>query len=102
VTASPIPLGMLWAVNILLAGISSALLAILLVIYGRNAAQIRSRFAIGLIVFAVLFLVQNLAGMWIYMSMNDSAMGPNVAVPMLVLNATEMGALGTLVAISWE
>lgn len=95
-------LGMLWAVNILLAGISSAFLAILLVIYGRNAAQIRSKFAIGLIVFAAMFLLQNLAGMWIYMSMNDSLMGPSVAVPMLVLNATEMGALGTLVAISWE
>jgi hypothetical protein len=93
---------MLWAVNILLAGISSAILAILLVIYGRNAAQVRSRFAIGLIVFAVLFLVQNLAGIWIYMAMNDALMGSGVAVPMLVLNATEMGALGTLVAISWE
>jgi dipeptide/tripeptide permease len=96
------PLGMFWALNILLAGISSALLAVLLVIYGRNAAQIRSKFAIGLIVFAALFLVQNLAGMWIYMSMNDALLGANVAVPMLVLNATETGALGTLVAISWE
>jgi dipeptide/tripeptide permease len=90
------------ALNILLAGISSSLLAVLLVIYGRNAAQIRSKFAIGLIVFAALFLVQNLAGMWIYMSMNDALLGANVAVPMLVLNATETGALGTLVAISWE
>ena len=95
-------LGMLWALNILLAGISSALLAILLVIYGKNAAHVRSRFAIGLIIFAALFLAQNLAGMLIYMSMNDASMGPGVAVPMLVLNATEMGALGTLVAISWE
>jgi dipeptide/tripeptide permease len=93
---------MFWALNILLAGISSSLLAVLLVIYGRNAAQIRSKFAIGLIVFAALFLVQNLAGMWIYMSMNDALLGANVAVPMLVLNATETGALGTLVAISWE
>ena len=96
------PLGMFWALNILFAGISSALLAVLLVIYGRNAAQIRSKFAIGLIVFAALFLVQNLAGMWIYMSMNDAPLGANVAVPMLVLNATETAALGTLVAISWE
>ncbi len=96
------PLGMFWALNILFAGISSALLAVLLVIYGRNAAQIRSKFAIGLIVFAALFLVQNLAGMWIYMSMNDALLGANVAVPMLVLNATETGALATLVAISWE
>ena len=95
-------LGMLWAVNIALAGVSSALLAVLLFVYGRNARHIRSRFAIGLVIFAALFLVQNLAGAWIYMSLNDAKMGANVALPMLVLNAIETGALGTLVAISWE
>ena len=98
----PMALGMLWALNIVFAGISSALLGLLLFVYGRNAAQIRSKFAIGLVVFAALFLFQNVAGMWIYMSMNDASMGAGVALPMLVLNAMETGALGTLVAISWD
>src|SRR5437016_8664104 len=96
-------LGMLWALNIVFAGISSALLGLLLFVYGRNAAQIRSKFAIGLVVFAALFLIQNVAGMWIYMSMNeDPRLGAVVALPMLVLNAMETGALGTLVAITWD
>jgi len=96
-------LGMFWALNILFAGISSVLLAVLLFVYLRNARQIRSKFAIGLVVFAALFLIQNVAGMWIYMSMNENpSLGAGVAVPMLVLNAMETGALGTLVAISWD
>ena len=96
-------LGMFWALNILFAAISSALLAVLLFVYLRNARQIRSKFAIGLVVFAALFLIQNVAGMWIYMSMNeDPRLGAGVALPMLVLNAMETGALGTLVAISWD
>ena len=96
-------LGMFWALNILFAGISSALLAILLVVYLRNARHIRSKFAIGLVVFAALFLIQNVAGMWFYMVMNeDPSLGARVALPMLVLNAMETGALCTLVAISWD
>ena len=95
-------LGTFWALNIALAGVSAAILAVLVYVYGRNARHIRSKFTLGLLLFAALFLIQNLAGMWIYMSMNDALLGANVAVPMLVLNATETGALGTLVAISWE
>ncbi len=95
-------LGTFWALNIAVAGVSAALLAALLYVYGRNARQIRSTFALGLVLFAALFLVQNLAGMWIYMSMNDAGMKADVAVPMLVLNVTETGALATLVAISWD
>ncbi len=95
-------LGMFWALNIALAATSATLLAILLYVYCRNATQIRSKFALGLVLFAALFLVQNLAGMWIYMSMNDAGMRGEIAIPMLVLNATETGALGTLVAITWD
>jgi len=95
-------LGMFWALNLTFAGISSALLGLLLYVYGKNATQIRSKFTIGLVLFAALFLVQNVAGMWIYMAMNDASMGASVALPMLVLNVTETGALGTLLAITWD
>src|SRR2546427_13199117 len=96
-------LGMFWALNILFAGISSVLLAVLLFVYLRNARQIRSKFAIGLVVFAALFLIQNVAGMWIYMSMNENpSLGAGGAVPMLALNAMDTRGRGTPVAISWE
>ena len=40
-------LGMFWALNLTFAGISSALLGLLLYVYGKNATQIRSKFTIG-------------------------------------------------------
>jgi|SRR6266545_3965377 len=95
-------LGLVWALNIVLAGVSAVLLVALLYVYGRNARQVRSKFTLGLVVFALLFLVQNLAGMWIYLAMNDAGMKGDVAVPMLLLNVTETGALGTLAAITWD
>ena|SRR2546425_4548694 len=95
-------LGTFWALNIAFAAISAALLVALLYIYGRNATQIKSKFTVGLVLFAVLFLVQNVAGMWIYLSMNNAGMKADVAVPMLLLNVTETGALVALVAITWD
>ena len=95
-------LGTFWALNIAFAAISAALLVTLLYVYGRNATQIKSKFTVGLVLFAVLFLVQNVAGMWIYLEMANASKGADVAVPMLLLNATETGALGALVAITWD
>ncbi len=95
-------LGMFWALNIALAGVNAAILAALLYVYGRNARRIRSRFTLGLVLFAALFLAQNLAGMWIYMSMNNAGEAADVALPMLLLNATEMGGLAALAVVTWD
>ncbi len=95
-------LGMFWALNIAFAGISAAILGALLYVYGRNARQIRSRFTLGLVLFAALFLIQNVAGMWIYMTMNDAGMRGDVAIPMLVLNVTGMGGLSALAIVTWD
>ncbi|HEY4704344.1 MAG TPA: hypothetical protein VII27_01225 [Thermoplasmata archaeon] len=95
-------LGTFWALNVALAGVSAAILAALLYVYGRNARHIRSKFTLGLVLFAALLLIQNVAGMWIYMSMNDAGMKADVAVPMLVLNVTEMGGLAALAMVTWD
>lgn len=94
-------MGMLWMLNIVFAGACVALLAILLYVYGKNATQIRSKFTIGLVVFAILFLVENVAGLWAYFTMSATS-GAEVALPMLLLNAMETGALATLVVITWD
>ncbi len=94
-------MGMLWILNVVFAGACVALLAVLLYVYGRNASQIRSKFTIGLVVFAVLFLVENVVGLWAYFTMSTVS-GAEVALPMLVLNAMETGALATLVVITWD
>ena len=94
-------MGMLWILNIVFAVVCVALLAILLYVYGRNASQIHSKFALGLVVFAVLFLVENVVGLWAYFTMS-AVSGAEVALPMLLLNAMETGALATLVVITWD
>jgi len=95
-------LGLFWALNIAFAAVSAVLLVALLTVYGRNASQIKSKFTLGLVLFAVLLLVENVMGMWVYMSMNNASEGPNVAIPMLVLNVAETGALATLFVITWD
>ena len=49
-----------WALSIAIAAVSSVLLLGLLSVYVRNHRALRSPFTLGLIFFAVLFLVQNL------------------------------------------
>src|SRR3989442_9676369 len=72
-----------------LAVASIVLLLGLLYIYVANYRSLRSPFSVGLIVFATLFLLENLAAMYFYVAMNDSNIGASVAIPMLVLNAAE-------------
>jgi len=85
-----------------LAVASIALLLGLLYIYVGNYRSLRSPFSIGLIVFATLFLLENLAAMYFYVAMNDSNIGASVAVPMLVLNAVELVGCATLFFVSWR
>src|SRR2546426_3421123 len=94
-------LGTFWALNIAFAAVSAAILVALLYIYGRNATQIKSKFTVGLVLFAVLFLVQNVAGVWIYLSMNNAGMKADVAGPMLLLKLPQTGAPRAPLAITW-
>lgn len=94
-------LGLLWALNIVFAGVTAALLVALLYVYWNNVKEIRSRFTVGLFLFAILFLAQSVVGIWAYVAMNDAGHGADVAFPMLLLNATGLGAIATLVAITW-
>ncbi len=94
-------MGMFWALNLVFAGACIVLLVLLLYVYGKNASQIPSKFTLGLLVFALLFLVENVAGIWAYLTMSATT-GEEIAVPMLVLNAAEMGALATLVFVTWD
>lgn len=79
-----------------------ALLALLLVVYGRNLRQVRSPFAVGLVLFALLFLVENLVEIVSYLRMDAQGVGAEVALPMLYLGFVEAVAFGVLLYISWE
>jgi len=97
-----VALGLFWTVNIIVAAASAALLAGLVYVYARNVRQIRSPFTVGLLVFGVLFLVQNLVAIAVYTMMNDAGMGPAVAVPMLVLNGAEFVGFAALFFVTWR
>ncbi|TMA06914.1 MAG: hypothetical protein E6J93_00545 [Methanobacteriota archaeon] len=93
--------GTFWMIDLVLAGASIAVLIGLLYIYVGNYRGLRSPFSAGLIVFAALFLVENLAAMYFYVAMSEWA-GAGVAVPMLALNAAELVGFATLLYVSWR
>ena len=97
-----VALGMLWLIDVLLAAASIGVLVSLLYVYGTNFRSVRSPFALGLIVFAALFLLGNLAAIYFYVELNNAQQGASVATPMLVLNAAELLGFATLFYISWR
>ena len=99
-------LGTLWMIDVVLAAASIVVLALLLFIYRSNFRSLRSPLSFGLIVFAVLFLLENLAAMYFYFSWSDSLSTSGyagaVAMPMLILNAVELVGFSTLLLVSWR
>lgn len=97
---------MLWMIDLVLAVASAGVLVGLLYIYGSNFRSVRSPLSVGLIVFAALFLVGNVAAMLFYLSLNDrlsgTGFGADVAMPMLVLNVLELAGFATLFYVSWR
>src|SRR5207247_9075266 len=93
-------LGTLWMIDLGLAAASIVVLALLLVIYRSNFRSLQSPLSFGLIVFAALFLLENLAAMYFYLSCNDSlstsGYAGSVAMPMPILNTVATVALPTL------
>jgi hypothetical protein len=91
----------LWEMNIYVGSVSVALLIVLSFIYGRNLRRVRSPFALGLLMFALLFLVENVVAIFSYMDLWGQGFGPEVALPMLYLNLAEVAAFSVLAVISW-
>ena len=93
-------------IDVILAGASIAVLAGLLYLYGTNFRTLRSPLSLGLLVFATLFLVGNVAALLFYLSLNDrlagTGLGADVAMPMLVLNTVELVGFATLFYVSWR
>jgi len=92
----------LWAIDLALAGASIALLIALLYVYANNYRQLRSPFALGLVLFAALFIIENAAAMFFYVDMNNAGEGANIALPMLALNAAELIGFAALFYVTWR
>jgi len=91
-----------WIVNMVVSAISIIVLAGLLLVYANNFRSIKSTFSVGLVLFAILFLVQNIAAIALYLSMATQDYGLAVAMPMLALNIAELTGFGVLFWISWQ
>ncbi|MFA5895504.1 MAG: hypothetical protein WC985_01185 [Thermoplasmata archaeon] len=95
-------MGLFWALSIAIAAVSSVLLLGLLSVYVRNHRELRSPFTLGLIFFAVLFLVQNLGSIYFYYLMNEWGEGPGMGIPMFALGAAELVGVAALFYVTWR
>jgi hypothetical protein len=100
--ADPLALGLWWTIDLVLAAASAGVLVGLLYIYGQNFRSLRSPLSLGLILFAVLFIAENLAAIYFYVSMDASGVGAGIALPLLALNGVELVGFATLFYVSWR
>ena len=94
-------MAMLMSFTTILASISTLLLAGLLYVYIKNLKNIKSKFTIGLLVFALLFLLQNLVSLYYYLTMMKYY-SPEVEVHVFILTLLQTIAFIILLKITWE
>ncbi|MBI2649697.1 hypothetical protein HYX04_00105 [Candidatus Woesearchaeota archaeon] len=94
-------MAMLMNITTILAVISVIALGMLLHIYIKNLKKIKSKFTIGLLVFALLFLLQNLVSLYYYLTMMKYYT-PEVEVHVFILTLLQTIAFLILLKITWE
>ena len=94
-------MAMLMNLTTIMAAVSSIALAGLLHIYIRNLKKIKSGFTIGLFIFALLFLVQNLVSLYYYLTMMEYY-SPEVEVHVFILTLLQTMGFLVLLKITWE
>ena len=84
-----------------LTGISTLLLLGLLYIHYKNLKKIKSNFTIGLFIFALLFLVQNLVSLYYYITMMKYY-APEVEIHVFILTLLQTIGFAVLLKITLE
>jgi hypothetical protein len=85
----------------IVSAVNVVLLAGLLYIYLSNYMKLKSGFAAGLIVFASMFMVQNLTAIYCQLMMIEYY-SPEMTGISFALNSLEAVGLGALMYISWK
>lgn len=88
-------------VTTVLTAISTILLLGLVYVYYKNLRKIRSNFTIGLLIFAVLFLIQNIVSLYYFITMMKYY-APEVEVHVFILTLLQAIGFGILLKITWE
>ncbi|MBI2647161.1 hypothetical protein HYW99_01675 [Candidatus Woesearchaeota archaeon] len=94
-------MAMLMGITTSLTAISTLLLIGLLYVYYKNLKKIKSKFTIGLFVFAVLFLLQNLVSLYFYLTMMYYY-APQVEVHVFIFSLLQTIAFLVLLKITWD
>jgi len=81
--------------------ISTTTLGALLHVYLKNLKKIKSGFTIGLFIFALLFLLQNLVSLYYYFTMMKYY-APEVEVHVFILTLLQTVAFLILLKLTWE
>ena len=84
-----------------LTGISTLLLLGLLYTYYKNLKKIKSNFTIGLFIFALLFLIQNLVSLYYFITMMKYY-APEVEAHVFILTLLQAIGFAVLLKITWE
>ena len=88
-------------VTTILTGISTLLLLGLVYIYYKNLRKIKSNFTIGLLIFAILFLAQNLISLFYFITMKNYY-APEVEIHVFILTLLQTIGFAVLLKITWE
>lgn len=93
-----------WIANIVLSAVSVIVLSGLLLVYARNFRAIKSTFSVGLVLFAVLFMIQNIVavGLWMSAASAPQKYGLDMALPIMAINVSQLVGFGVLFRISWQ
>ncbi len=94
-------MAMLMNLTTVLTAISISALGGLLHIYIKNLRNIKSKFTIGLFIFALLFLLQNLVSLYFYLTMMEYY-APEVEIHVFILTLLQTIAFLILLKITWE
>lgn len=94
-------MAMLMNLTMILTIVSILALGFLLHIYIKNLKKIKSNFTIGLLVFALLFLIQNIVSLYYYLTMMEYY-SPEVEVHVFILTLLQTIGFLILLKITWE
>ena len=97
----PFSMAMLMNITTILTVLSTLILLGLLYVYYKNLKSIKSKFTIGLFIFAVLFLLQNLVSLYFYLTMMQYY-SPQVEFHVIIFSLLQAIAFLILLIITWE
>ncbi len=92
---------MIMNITTILTALSTLAISGLLYVYFKNLRRAKSKFTIGLFIFALLFLIQNLVSLYYYITMMKYY-APEVEIHVFILTLLQSIGFLVLLKITWE